>query len=501
MNRRMLRLSWVFVVAGGTFLIGLAFVGHGSAAGAGAGEPDQRVPAASATKNVVPAMGSKEFSRPFINVAKTLAPTVVHIEVEQKARNDGMEPNDPSDMFNDEFFRRFFGQPRERMRPAPEEHVQRGQGSGVIVDARGYVLTNNHVVGSADKIKVTLADKRTFEAKLIGADERSDVAVIKIDGKDLPVARLGDSDALEVGEWVLAIGNPFGLDQSVSCGVVSAKGRTRVADIMNEDFIQTDAAINPGNSGGPMANLDGEVVGVNTAIFSRSGGNMGIGFAIPINMARTVMKDLIEHGKVIRGWLGVRPQDLSEDMANALKLPKSSGALVAEVVENSPASAAGLQERDVIVAFNGKDVGSASELVNAVGFTTVGKEVEIKAFRDGKPMVFRVKVAERTAEAENSGAGSAVIEKLGIAITDLTPEISERLGLKKNAAGVVVSEVRPGSPAANAGFEPGVVIEEINKKPVASVAELKKALDAEVGTVLMKVRYRGRSTYLALKLK
>jgi serine protease Do len=440
--------------------------------------------------------GDKHFSRPFIASAKAVMPAVVHIEVTQKV--PGME-NEDWNQFEDEFFRRFFGGPGgpgRGQRPQPQERVQRGQGSGAIVDARGYILTNNHVVGHADKIKVSLADKRSFDAKLVGADERSDVAVIKIEGKDLPVARLGDSDRLEIGEWVLAIGNPFGLDQTVTSGVVSALGRTKVVDIQNQDFIQTDAAINPGNSGGPLANLDGEVVGINTAIYSRSGGNMGIGFAIPINMAKSIMRDLIDHGKVTRGWLGVRPQDVTEDMAKALKLPKPAGALAAEVIPDSPAAKAGIQERDVIVAFGAKEINTSEELVNAVGFTAVGKSVDVKLYRDGKLHELSVKVAERTAEVDASESGTEVLEKLGLGV-----KLRERLGLRKNASGVAVVEVKPDSPAERAGFEPGVVIEEVNKKPVATVGELKKALGVEADTVLLKVRYRGRAIYLALKLK
>ena len=443
----------------------------------------------------------KGFSRPFIASARAVMPAVVHIEVTQRAAAAG---NEDWNQFEDDFLKRFFGQPGgpgRPMRPAPEERLRRGQGSGVIVDHRGYILTNNHVVGHADRIRVQLADKRSFDAKLVGADERSDVAVIKIDGQDLPVARLGDSAKLEIGEWVLAIGNPFGLDQTVTAGLVSAMGRSRVVDIQNEDFIQTDAAINAGNSGGPLANLDGEVVGVNTAIYSRSGGNMGIGFAIPINMARTIMRDLIERGKVTRGWLGVRPQDVTEDMAKALKLPRPEGALVAEVLEKGPASRAGIRERDVIVAFDGKDVRSAKDLVNAVGFTAVDKAVAVKLYRDGKLETVEVKVAERSAGADAAENGNEMIEKLGLGVRDLDPELRQQLGLKKNAVGVAVVEVRPDSPADRAGVEAGMLIEEVNKTRVAGVAEFKKALGAESETVLLKVRHRGGVSYLALKAK
>jgi serine protease Do len=447
-----------------------------------------------------PALAAREFNQLFVSAARKAAPSVVHIEVEQKVRLGGQELNDPSGMFNDEFLRKFFGGALPRTRPAPEDRVKRGLGSGVIVDRRGYILTNHHVIGGADKIKVVLADRRDYPAKVVGTDEHSDLAVVKIDAPDLPVAVLGDSDALEVGEWVLAIGDPFGLDRTVTAGVVSAKNRTRVEDIPNEDFIQTDAAINPGNSGGPLVNLEGQVVGTNTAIFTRSGGYMGIGFAIPINMARTIMQEIIEHGKVTRGWLGVSIQDVTADMAKALKLSKPSGALVAEVVPKSPAAEAGIRERDVIVAFGGKDVGTASGLTNAVGFTPVGKEVDVQLVRDGKPMTVKVRIEGRPAKLDAAEAGSETVEKLGLSVQNATEDLRRQFGLPGKAAGVLISEVKPGSPAAEAGLAPGMLIEEVGEKSVANVGEFQAAIGAAKDGVLLTVRDRNHVAYLTLRM-
>jgi serine protease Do len=417
-----------------------------------------------------------------VDAAASVRPAVVHIAVERKVTVQGF--NDP-----DEFFRRFFG-PNFSPPSGPREQLQQGMGSGVIVDKRGYILTNNHVVGEADRIRVKLADRREFEGKLVGTDERSDVAVIRIEAENLPVAVMGDSEALEIAEWVLAIGNPFGLDQTVTGGMVSAKGRSAVVDIQYQDFIQTDAAINPGNSGGPLVDLDGRVVGINTAIFSRS-----------IDMARSIMNSLIEHGKVIRGWLGVRLQDVDDEMAKVLRLPDPSGAMVVEVVEKSPAHAAGIRERDVIVGFDGKKVANSNDLMNRVGFAAVGRDVKVDVYRRGELQKIVIKVAERTAEAEASEAGGARLEKLGLSVEEISDELREKLGLRRGDRGLAVTEVKPGSPAERAGFRPGVVIEEVDEEPVNTVAELKKALGIDKARVLIKIRWRGRQQYLVFRLK
>jgi serine protease Do len=438
---------------------------------------------------------AKAFSRSFIAVARTVRPAVVHISVERKVTRK--QYNDP-----DEFFRRFFGPEfMPRRKSAPREQVRRGQGSGVIIDKQGHILTNNHVVGKADLIKVKLSDRREFVAKLVGADERSDVAVIKIDAQALAVAATGDSDALSVGEWVLAIGNPFGLEQTVTSGVISAKSRTHVADIQYQDFLQTDAAINPGNSGGPLVDLDGKVIGINTAIFSRSGGYMGIGFAIPINMARKIMTSLIAHGKVVRGWLGVRLQDINDDMAKVLNLPKAGGAMVVEVVEKSPAATAGLKERDVIVSCDGREVKTPNDLMNAVGFLEVGSKARLEVFRNGKKVVVNFKVAERTAAAEASETGGERLEKLGLTVEEINDKLRETYEIDKRVKGVVITEVKAGSPASRSGLKPGVVIETVEEKKVRTVADLKRGLGVDKERVLIKIFWRGRRIYMAFRLK
>jgi serine protease Do len=355
------------------------------------------------------------------------------------------------------------------------------------------------VVGDAEKIRVRLGDKREFDAKLVGRDRRSDVAVIKIEGEDLPVAATGDSDALQVGEWVLAIGNPFGLDQTVTAGVVSAKGRAQVVDIQYQDFIQTDAAINPGNSGGPLVNLRGEVVGINTAIFSKSGGYMGIGFTIPVNMARKIMKSLVEHGKVVRGWLGVGIQDVDDDLARTLGLPSARGAMITEVVKEGPAAKAGLKERDVILSFDGKDVADANSLTNAVGLTAVGREVPLKVYRKGKHVTASVKIGERTASVEAPAGGEGRLEKLGLSVEALTPENRQKYGLADDLGGVVITGVKAGGVAESAGLRPGMVIQQVGDERVKGVHDLKKALGRRKDAVLMKVVSRGHPFYLALR--
>jgi serine protease Do len=315
---------------------------------------------APASKKVENEYSAWETSQSFKAVAKKAMPTVVFIKVEKKSQSGRaygpLEFNNPFDLFNDEFFKRFFGH-RSPHGQRPREYVQRGWGSGFIFSDEGYILTNHHVVGDADKIKVQLSDGREYDAKIVGSDPRSDVAIIKIEeAKDLPLLPLGDSDSLEVGEWVMAVGNPFGLSHTLTVGVVSAKGRTSVGITDYEDFIQTDAAINPGNSGGPLINLKGEAVGINSAIFSKSGGYMGIGFAIPINMVKEIKDQLITAGKVSRGYLGVAIQDITSELKETLDLTSAEGVLIADVSKDSPAEKASLRRGDVVVEFDGQKV-------------------------------------------------------------------------------------------------------------------------------------------------
>jgi len=443
-------------------------------------------------------------AKAFAKVVQKARPAVVFIQVEKtlSARTIQGPFNfmDPFEFFNDPFFQRFFG-PNFRQRPIPKRKFkERGQGSGFIVDKRGYILTNNHVVGDADRIEVKLYDGREFKAKVIGTDPESDVAVIKIDAKDLPVLPLGNSDNLKVGEWVIAIGNPFGLSESVTVGVVSAKGRNRIGINDYEDFIQTDAAINPGNSGGPLINIHGEAVGMNTAIYSKSGGYMGIGFAIPINMARNVMKQLLKKGKVVRGWLGVVIQQMDEDLAKSFGLKRPEGVLVSEVTKDSPAEKGGLKQGDIILQLNGQKVKDVGELRNKIALTPPGTKVELLIMRDGKKKVLTVKIGEKPEHTGIIGTRTGLLKRLGLSIQDLTPELADQFGYKVGQ-GVLVAEVEPGSPAAQAGIRPGLLIEEVNRIRVKTVSEFMKALSRSRKMVLFRLTDGQYTRYVALRIE
>ncbi|MBW1927093.1 MAG: DegQ family serine endoprotease [Deltaproteobacteria bacterium] len=445
-------------------------------------------------------------AKAFAAVVKKAVPAVVFVRVEKTVESRGtaspFQFQEPFDFFNDPFFERFFGphfQPRRRM---PRKFQQRGQGSGFIISKDGYILINNHVVGDADLIKVKLSDGREFKAKVIGTDPQSDVAVIKIDATNLPVLRLGDSDKLEVGEWVIAIGNPFGLSQTVTVGVVSAKGRSRIGINDYEDFIQTDAAINPGNSGGPLVNIHGEAVGMNTAIFSRSGGYMGIGFAIPINMAKAIKDQLLKKGKVTRGWLGVVIQDIDEELAKSFGLEKTEGVLIAEVSEGSPAEKAGLKQGDIILRLNGKKVDDLGELRNKIALTAPGTKVKLEVLRENKRRTIQVTIGEQPAGRAIGMAQHEILGKIGLVVQDLTEELAKQFGYRESQ-GVLVAEVEPGSPAARVGIRPGHLIEEVNRKRVHNMDEFVRALaqSKKTKSVLFRVRDGEFSRYVAIRIE
>lgn len=445
-------------------------------------------------------------AKAFAAVVKKAVPAVVFVRVEKTVESRGtaspFQFQDPFDFFNDPFFERFFGphfQPRRRM---PRKFQQRGQGSGFIISKDGYILINNHVVGDADLIKVKLSDGREFKAKVIGTDPQSDVAVIKIDATNLPVLRLGDSDKLEVGEWVIAIGNPFGLSQTVTVGVVSAKGRSRIGINDYEDFIQTDAAINPGNSGGPLVNIHGEAVGMNTAIFSRSGGYMGIGFAIPINMAKAIKDQLLKKGKVTRGWLGVVIQDIDEELAKSFGLEKTEGVLIAEVSEGSPAEKAGLKQGDIILRLNGKKVDDLGELRNKIALTAPGTKVKLEVLRENKRRTIQVTIGEQPAGRAIGMAQHEILGKIGLVVQDLTEELAKQFGYRESQ-GVLVAEVEPGSPAARVGIRPGHLIEEVNRRRVHNMDEFVRALaqSKKTKSVLFRVRDGEFSRYVAIRIE
>ena len=442
-----------------------------------------------------------KLSKAFAAVAKKAGPAVVFVQVEKVVvkRGPAFEPfpfGSPFDFFGDEFFERFFG------RRFPRKYRQMGAGSGFIISKDGYIITNNHVVADADKVKVKLADGREFNAKIVGTDPASDVAVLKIEAENLPVLPLGDSDKIEVGEWVLAIGNPFGLTQTVTVGVISAKGRSGVGITDYEDFIQTDAAINPGNSGGPLVNLRGEAIGMNTAIFTRSGGYMGIGFAIPINMVKIITEQLIKTGKVTRGWLGVVIQELNEDLAKSFGLEKPEGALVTEVAENSPAERAGLKPGDVIVEYNGKPVKNVAELRTMVALTPPGTKVKLVVVRKGKRKTLEVTIGNQPQSLALLTGQDEFLKKLGLEVQPLTPELAEQFGYGVKE-GVIITGVAPGSPAAMAGLRPGMLVEEVNHQKVRTLKDFARALvqSKKTGRVLFLVRDREFRRYVAIRLR
>ena len=436
----------------------------------------------------------------FVNLAKKLKPMVVNISTTQVSEGRGtQEFSSPfgggdEDPFND-FWKRFFGGPAPR---GPQR--QRSLGSGFIIDADGSILTNNHVVENASKIVVKLAgDEQDYEAKVIGRDAKTDIAVIKINAKtNLAAASLGDSDRLEVGEWVMAIGNPFGLDGTVTSGIVSAKGRHNITQGPYDNFIQTDASINPGNSGGPLINLRGEVIGINTAIFSRSGGNIGIGFAIPINLVKELLPQLRGKGKVTRGYLGVLIQKVTPEIAESLGMEKGYGALVANVSKDGPAEKAGVKVGDVIVEFDGNPVKDSGDLPIIVARTAVEKKARMKVLRDKKEIILNVAVGEL--KDEEVVAAAPEKGELGLTVQRLTPQMAESLGLEKSE-GVVVSAVEPGSTAEEAGIRRGDVILEVDRKTVRNLDEYKKAVaGVRKGRGVLFLVRRGESTlFLALK--
>ncbi|MGH7853657.1 MAG: DegQ family serine endoprotease [Candidatus Binatia bacterium] len=433
----------------------------------------------------------------FVNLAKKIKPIVVNISTTQmsEARGGPQEFGSPfgeEDPFND-FWRRFFGGPLPR---GPQR--QRSLGSGFIIDSDGSILTNNHVVENASKIVVKLADDQEYEAKVIGRDQKTDIAIIKINAKTaLTAANFGDSDTLEVGEWVVAIGNPFGLDSTVTSGIVSAKGR-HIGQGPYDNFIQTDASINPGNSGGPLLNLRGEVVGINTAIFSRTGGNIGIGFAIPINLVKELLPQLRGKGKVVRGYLGVLIQKITPEIAESLGMEKSQGALVANVSKDGPAEKAGVKVGDVIVEFDGKDVKDSGDLPIIVARTPVDKKVRMKVLRDKKETFLNVAVGEL--KDEEVVATAPEKGELGLTVQRLTPQMAESLGLER-VEGVVVTAVEPASAADEAGIRRGDIIVEVDRKAVRSIDDYKKAVaGVRKGRGVLFLVRRGDSTlFLALK--
>jgi serine protease Do len=440
----------------------------------------------------------------FVQVAQSVRPAVVNVATTQrpKAQEGRRPPQVPPqfqgpfrDFFGEEFFERFFGQPGQRER--------RSLGSGVIVDKRGFILTNNHVIEQADQIEVRLSDKRRFTARVVGKDPKSDLAVIKIDTPDdLPVATLGDSSKIRIGEWAIAIGNPFGLNQTVTVGVISAVGRSDVGITMYEDFIQTDASINPGNSGGPLLNLNGEVIGINTAIVATG---QGIGFAIPINMAREIKDRLISQGKVVRGWLGVGIQELTEELAAQFGVKPEEGVLVSNVMKGSPAEGGGVKSGDIIQEFNGIRITNVHQLQREVAQTSVGSQVKLRVLREKQGLTLTVALGEQPAEltaAEPGAAPSETAERFGMTVQEMTPELRSQLRLA-NIDGIMISSVEESGPAAAAGIRPGDIVTEANREPVKSMRDFARILGKmqRGSNLLLLVRRNGNSRFVVLPPK
>jgi serine protease Do len=451
----------------------------------------------SSTRAAAAALGLPDFT----DLAERLSPEVVNISTTSEGEQQQPQFAPPRQMppgqdpFQDfwEPFERFFGpMPRRPFR-------QRSLGSGFIISKDGYIITNNHVIENADEIVARMSDSKEYNAKVVGRDPKTDIAIIKIEaGSDLHAAVLGDSDSLRVGEWVMAIGNPFGLENTITAGIVSAKGRF-IGQGNYDNFIQTDAAINPGNSGGPLINLKGEVVGINTAIFSRTGGNIGIGFAIPVNLAKELLPELREKGKVTRGWLGVYIQKVTPEIAESLGLSESAGALVADVMADTPAKKAGIEVGDVIIEYDGHRIRESNELPMLVARTPIGRSAKLKLLRRGKEMTLHVDVGEL--KEEEVAASAPESDDYGLTVQPLTPEIAESLGLEEHTKGVVVASVDPGSVADDAGLRRGDVVLEVNQTSVESVSAFRNALKKAEGkkSILFLVRRGQNTVFLALK--
>lgn len=424
-------------------------------------------------------------------IVKQVMPSVVNIFSERTVSSPNRGGGPFGGLFEDPFWQRF---------DTPRQRRERGLGSGAVISSDGYILTNAHVIRDATDVRVFMADKREFKAKVTGVDNPTDLALLKIEATGLTALRVGDSSKIEPGDIVLALGNPFGLSETVTQGIISALGRTGLGIEDYEDFIQTDAAINPGNSGGPLVDTKGSMIGVNTAILSRSGGSQGVGFAIPSALAMSVMDQLRSKGKVTRGWLGISIQPVDAAVAKAFGLKEATGTLVGDVDESSPAGKAGVKRGDVITALNGEAVPDSREFRMKIAMTPPGTKVELAVMREGKPVTIPVELGELQGDATAAGpggdGGGSALE--GVEISELTPEIARQLGLRRAPAGVVVSDVAPDSQAASAGLRRGDVIQEMNRKPVANPQAFREAVGAGggQGSLTLLVNRGGRTLFI-----
>lgn len=432
----------------------------------------------------------------FAPIVKAVLPSVVNISSSKVVKAGGMEQ-----MQMDPMFRQFFGEEGAGRFNAPKDRREKSLGSGVIVSPEGYVLTNNHVVDGATDVRVTLSDKREFQARIVGADPKTDVAVLKIEGNNLKPLTIGDSSQVEVGDVAIAIGDPFGVGQTVTKGIISAKGRGGLGIEDYEDFLQTDAPINPGNSGGALVNDRGELIGINTAIISHgSGGSQGIGFAVPANLARQVMDQILKNGKVIRAYLGILPQDVTPGMAKAFGAKAARGIVVGDVSASSPAQESGLQRGDILLEVNGKPVSDSNQLRMTISMMAPGSNVKLKVLRNGAEKDFSVKLAEMPTETaklnSREDGGNSSLE--GVEVTNLNPEIAQELNLPENTTGVVVSGVDPSGKLADSGLRRGDVIQEVNHQVVKNTSEFQKAIHKAGDDPLLLVNRGGRTLFIAV---
>jgi len=468
-------------------------------------------PVFAADPNSSPIDSLRQMGKAFAKISEKASPAVVGIEAEKSVKQQEYPSmrespfGGPTDPFDEDFFNYFFyGRPRQR-RPQQQQQQKPRQsirGSGFLISPDGYILTNNHVVNGAEKVTVKLGENTEFKAKVIGTDPDSDVAVIKIETSNQPYLEFADSDTLEVGEWVIAIGNPLGLNHTVTAGIVSAKGRSMHGQLARyEDFIQTDAAINFGNSGGPLLNLDCKVVGINAAIVSSTGGNIGIGLAIPINMAKNVYNQLISKGTVERGFLGVVIQDLNGGLAKSFNLKETKGVLISEVAKGLAAEKAGIKAGDVVVEIDGQPVDRSNELQNRIGMKKPGAKIQMVVLRDGSRREFTVELAEKPAKEKVAIGKSQTMEDLGLTVQNLTDDLAERLGYE-GLSGVVVTQVEAGSLAELSGISQGTLIMEVDRKPVKNTKEFGEAIEesAKSGTILLLIRDEGYTRFVVITL-